>query len=361
LSERPFLRRIHNLRALLPERQCDSALITSPDNLRYLCGFTGSTGALLVDGDQALFAADSRYTQQAASECPDAEIAAIESLSPEEVGKVAARLHSRRIGLEADVLTHASYAAFRRHLPKGARAVATRGLVAKLREIKDEGEIAAIERACQVADRAFEHILSRLKPGVSEMDTMLELEWFLRKQGPGDVAFPSIVASGERSSLPHGRASAKRLAKGEFVTLDFGARIEGYCSDITRTVVLGKASAEQRRVHAAVRDLLDWSIDQIRPGVKGSRLDGRARKRLKAQGFDHAFEHGLGHSLGLTVHDGPLFGRRSKATLADGMVGTVEPGIYVPGWGGVRIEHDVVVTNDGARVLTKAPTELLEL
>lgn len=361
MSERPFPGRLGRLRSALTNRKCDAALITSADNLRYLCGFTGSAGALLVDGRQALFATDSRYTLQAAGECPDTEVVPVDGVSPEEIGRVSERLSAARIALEADALSHSLFAEYRRKLPKRLLTAGLNSLVAPLRQIKDAGEIAVIEKACQLADRAFAHILPFIRPGMRETEVMLELEWFLRREGPADIAFPTIVASGIRSALPHGRASEKRLEKGDYVTLDFGARLNGYCSDITRTVVVGKATPEQRRVHQAVLDLLDWSVDQIRPGIKGADLDDRARKRLIGQGFDHAFSHGLGHGLGLAVHDGPLFGKRSKETLREGMVGTVEPGIYVPGWGGVRIEHDIVVTAEGARVLTHAPCSLIEL
>jgi Xaa-Pro aminopeptidase len=227
--------------------------------------------------------------------------------------------------------------------------------------VKDSEEIACIEAACAAADRAFEYILPFLKPGAIERDVMLELEWYLRKDEGTEIAFDTIVASGPRSALPHGRASLRAMQKGDFVTLDFGARLNQYCSDITRTIVLGEPTDEQRKVYQTVLDALHKGIEAIRPHIAGKDVDAVAREFIREAGYGDYFGHGLGHSLGRNVHDGPSLSPSSEVTLSPGMVTTVEPGIYIPGWGGVRIEQDVLVTESTPRILTHSPTHLLAL
>jgi Xaa-Pro aminopeptidase len=234
-------------------------------------------------------------------------------------------------------------------------------LVSPLRAVKDEEELRRIRHACAIADAAFEQILPLVRPGVIERDLAIELEHFMKKRGAEKEAFDTIVASGPRSALPHGRASARRLEAGDFVTFDFGARWEGYNSDLTRTVVLGRASDEQRKVYMTVLGAQMAALGAIRAGAEAKQVDAVARDRIAAAGYGERFGHGLGHALGREVHDGGGMNSRSEMKLAAGMVLTVEPGIYINGWGGVRIEDDVVVTGEGCEILTHAPKELIEL
>jgi Xaa-Pro aminopeptidase len=237
----------------------------------------------------------------------------------------------------------------------------TENLIESLSVRKDSEEIKHIRKAVRIADKAFSDILDRIKPGVREKDIAFELEYNMRSQGAEGAAFDLIVASGQRSSMPHGVASAKKLRKGDFVTLDFGCFYRGYASDITRTVVLGKATKRQKTIYEVVLAAQKKACKAVRPGLHCSRLDGVAREIIMKAGFGDNFGHGLGHGIGLKVHDNPTLNPRSTDVLLEGMVTTIEPGIYIPNWGGVRIEDDVLVTSSGGQVLSKSPKELLEL
>ncbi len=351
--------RIARTRKRMSEMDLPALLVTRIDNVGWLTGFTGSSGFVLLSQQDAVFATDSRYLTQAKVQCPDYRLELLASSAPDEITGLLEKLEEPKIGFEADHLTVKMHGVYREKLPASIEFVGTGALVDDLRLVKDSGEIAAIEVACALVDRAFTHILPYLKPGAVERDVMLELEWFMRKEGPADIGFDSIVASGPRSALPHGRAADRVMQKGDFVTLDFGARLNEYCSDLTRTVVLGEATDEQRKVYQTVLDAELKAIDAIKPGAAGKDVDAVAREYISQAGYGDYFGHGLGHSLGRSVHDGPGLSTRSEITLAAGMVMTVEPGIYIPDWGGVRIEDDVVVTDDGARVLTHAPKNLL--
>lgn len=353
--------RIARTRASMAELDLPALLLTQMVNIGWISGFTGSSGFVVLTPDRAVFATDSRYVTQAAAQCPDFEQVKLASSAPDEITDLLASLKISRIGFESGHLTYQAYKTYREKLPTEIDFVATDSLIDNLRQIKDAEEIAIIERACALADCAFQHILPYIKPGAVERDVMLELEWFMRKEGGAEVAFDTIVASGPRSALPHGRAADRVIQQGDFVTLDFGARLDGYCSDITRTVVLGAPTEEQRKVYQTVHNALESSIAGIRPGASGKDVDSIARDLIRDAGYGDYFGHGLGHGLGRLVHDGQGFSPRSTATLAEGMVLTVEPGIYIPDWGGVRIEHDVLVTAEGSRVLTHSTTELISL
>jgi len=231
--------------------------------------------------------------------------------------------------------------------------------VDKLRLVKDADEIARLRAAARIADATFEHIQRLFQPEVAEWDLAMEIDFYIRRQG-AYPAFDTIAVSGERTALPHGKPTERRLQKGDFVTVDFGARLDGYCSDMTRTVVIGAASPEQRRLYTAVLDALNRAIEAIRPGVKGKHIDALARQTIESHGLGDYFVHSLGHSVGIAVHDGAGLSFRDKKPLEAGMVLTVEPGVYVPGFGGVRLEQMVLVTPDGCELLTHAPIELQE-
>lgn len=355
----PYVRRIAAVRRVLAEKKLPALLVTDLVNLGWLTGFNGSNGFGLLTPDKAIFATDSRYTEQATHQCKDFQIEKLATSSPDEVVELLKKLGAPAIGFEAENLTVHLFQTYREKLPDEIALTPTTGLIGALRMIKDSDEVRRIEAAVDIADRTWDHIVPFLKPGAVERDVMLEMEWFIRGTCGAEVAFDIIVASGPRSALPHGRASDRTMQLGDFVTLDFGARLDGYNSDITRTVVLGEPTAEQKKVYGVVRDALYGSIEAIRPGVAGKLVDSVGREIIKAAGYGDYFGHGVGHQLGRAVHDGVAFSVRSETTVQEGMVVTVEPGIYIPGWGGVRIEHDVLVTASGAPILDKSLTDLL--
>jgi len=339
----------------------DALLITSTANLYYLTGFTGSFGALLLTPDAERFLTGGIYATQAQSEIPDIPIILNPTLKEfnETLAETAQALGATRLGVESGTSV-AGLQGLRKAMRKaGVRVKPVGAPVDKLRKIKDEYEIARLRDAAALADATFMHIQRLFQPEVAEWDIAMEIDFYLRRQG-AYPAFDTIAVSGERTALPHGKPSERRLQKGDFVTVDFGAKLNGYCSDLTRTVVIGKASAEQRKIYYAVLEALQRCIDAIKPGKRGKQIDALARKVLHKHGLADYFGHGLGHSLGILVHDGSGLSFRDKQPLEAGMVLTVEPGVYVPGFGGVRIEQDVLVTDTGCELLTHAPVELLE-
>lgn len=354
-------RRIELTRAKMAEKQLPALLVSQITNVGWLTGFTGSNGFLLLTADRAIFATDSRYTEQAAQQCAGFELRKLETSAPEEIAGVLIDPGARRIGFESNHLTHHLFETYRDKLPADFELVPTDRLVDDLRLVKDSEEISRIGAACSRTDEAFHYILPFLKPGAVERDVALELEWYFRKTCGVENAFEIIVLSGAHGALPHGKPSNKRMEAGDFVTLDFGARIEGYNADLTRTVALGSITDEQRKVYQVVRDAEQMGIDALVPGAEGKVVDALARDFIATQGYGDYFGHGLGHSLGRAVHDGMGLGKRSDITLAPGMVMTVEPGIYIPGWGGVRIEDDVLITDSTPRLLTHSPKDLLIL
>ncbi|MEP6754779.1 MAG: aminopeptidase P family protein [Chthonomonadales bacterium] len=354
-------KRIDDLRTAIATIELDAILVTGIDSVRRWTGFTGSSGALVVTATQAVFATDSRYTTVAEEQCPGFDLHLVAKPMPEELAAIVQAAGAKRVGFEDNIITAKMFSRYQEVFGDGVKLIPVGSLIDNLRLVKDEDEIAAVKRACAVADQTWHHILPYLSPGAIERDVMLELEWYIRKSCRAEVAFDTIVASGARSALPHGRPSEKVFEAGDFVTLDFGARVDGYNSDITRTVVLGPASDEQRKVYTTVREALYKSIEAIKPDVTGKSIDAVGRDLITTAGYGEYFGHGLGHSLGRAVHDGEGLSTRSSITLQTGMIMTVEPGIYIPDWGGVRIEHDVVVTDSGCIQLDKSATELLEL
>jgi len=344
-------------RGYLAASGVDALLILKTENRRYVTGFTGSAGLALITGTDVLLAVDSRYEEQAAAEAPGA---AVIRGGRDPLAALAGAVEGRglgRIGFESEFVPYAQVVRLREKLAP-ADLVAL-GDVDRLRWVKDPSEVAAIARAAEIADAAYLRLLERLRPGTSERDAALELETLMRRAGADRVAFPSVLASGLRSALPHGLATDRVMGPGEFVTLDFGAVWAGYCADCTRTVVLGNADERQRRVHGVVQDAQRRALQMIRPGVACRDVDAAARSVIAEAGYGEAFGHSLGHGVGLEVHEGPRLSPQEEAALDAGMVVTVEPGIYLPGWGGVRIEDTVVVTPEGCRILTHAPKGLL--
>jgi len=354
----PKVDRLERALRRLGEERLDALVVLKAETRTYLTGFTGSAGIAVLAPARSTLLVDFRYEEQAAAEATGWSVQRVSNLL-EGLDAFLQGLGAARVGLEADTVTVAQW----RKLEGGAggrELVALEGLD-RLRWRKDPEELALIRRAARIADDAYAAILSQVRPGVTEGELAAELEYRMRRAGGERAAFETIVASGPRSALPHGRASDRRLGRGDVVTVDFGAVVGGYHSDCTRTFVLGAASAEQREVYAVVREALEVAEAGIRPGLTGRQADALARERIAAAGYGEAFGHGLGHGVGLAVHEGPTLSPREEAVLEAGVVVTIEPGIYRPGWGGVRIEDLVVLEDDGPRPLTSLPRELLEL
>jgi Xaa-Pro aminopeptidase len=352
-------RRLETVRRKLGtlERRPGAVVVTGECNRRYLTGFTGSSGAAVVSATRAVLVTDFRYLTQAKAECPGWEIVRQGPVLLDTVAEVVVGFGEERVGFERDHATFALYEDLSSRL-KGFELIPVAGLVDSVREIKEEEEIDAIREAALLTDRALGEILPFIKPGVSEMDIALELEYRMRKLGADGVAFPAIVASGPRSALPHGRASKKRLAPGELVTVDTGAVVGGYCSDLTRTFALGPVMGEQEKVYRLVLEAQLAALEACRPGRAGKEIDQVARDVISARGHGDHFGHGLGHGVGLAVHEGPRLSPTSDQVIEAGHVVTVEPGVYIEGWGGVRIEDLVAVRADGVEILSTFPKEL---
>lgn len=355
--------RLTRLHAAMEKQGLDAMIVLRPENRRYLSGFTGSAGVLLVTLDEAVFLTDFRYTQQAQAQCPHCRIVEYPNgANPNTtVFELLKDKGVKRLGFESDTVTYVQYGTYEQTFV-GVELVPAAGLVEELRLYKDEQELTILRAAAKVADDAFAHILTVLKPGLTERDVSLELEMFMRKAGADSSAFDIIVASGHRSALPHGRASDKVIEKGDFVKMDFGAYYHGYNSDLTRTVVLGQPSEKQLEVYHTVLEAQLHAIANIKAGMTGREADALARDIIAAKGYGDHFGHSLGHGLGMLVHEAPSLSQlRGDQVLEPGMVVTVEPGIYLPEWGGVRIEDDIVITDNGNEVLTKSTKQLLIL
>ncbi|UCC82310.1 MAG: aminopeptidase P family protein [Gemmatimonadota bacterium] len=352
--DNPAARRLARVRAGLAERQLDGLLVSHIPNLRYLTGFSGSSGWLLLDGERAILITDGRYETQAQQELPDD--AGFELLVLHDkvlaglADKAAHEFAGRRLGLEAN---HVAVDQWQR-LRDDDGAVDWRsisGLVEEVRAQKDEGEIELVRKAAETAAAALADTLPLVQPGTREVDIAAELEYRMRRHGAEGAAFETIVASGERSALPHAATSECPIQEGDLLLIDFGARWRGYCSDLTRTFVVGQADARQREVYDLVLAAHEAACSALRVGALGSEVDAQARRSFEAAGLEERFPHSTGHGLGLEVHEGPRLGRHSEERLRPGTVVTVEPGLYFPGWGGIRIEDDLLVTAEGATAL----------
>lgn len=340
--------------ALLEPLELDALYITRPENVRYLTGFPHPEDAqVLIAPEGAFLLTDPRYPEAERESRIPARV-----LKREEREALFRDLRGR-VGFEAEHLPYAALERLQELSP--AEWVPTKGVVERLRLKKSPEEVARIRQAQALAERALERALALLRPGVEEREVALEIEFFLRKEGAEGVAFPPIVASGARGALPHAGASEKRLEPGELITLDLGAKVAGYHSDMTRTVALGKPSPEMRRVYEAVQEALEVALQGLKPGRTGKEVDALAREALGRHGLDRYFVHSLGHGVGLAVHEGPGLSPYTEEVLEPGMVVTVEPGVYLPGVGGVRIEELVLITEDGIELLSRFPRGYLEV
>ena len=351
--------RIARLRALLTEKIVDAVLVTKEENVHYFSGFRGDSTALLVTHERLLLITDSRYTEQAAVQAPLYEIVEQRDGLYRKAAELAADAGAVVLGFEGGALVYDHVVKLRELL--GEISLDTPLHLDPLRQVKDADELVLIRRACEIADEGFAHILSYIQPGMTEMKVAAELEHHMRMLGSERPAFQTIIASGVRGSLPHGVASDKVIARGELVTMDFGAVCAGYHSDITRTICVGRADARQRELYDAVLTAQQRALAALRPGVTGIEVDRVARDCLADHELDQYFGHGLGHSLGLEIHEEPRLSKAGKDMMQPNMLITDEPGVYIPGWGGIRIEDTVLITADGAEALTHAPKEFIEI
>lgn len=355
------MKRVDNLLSVLKEQGLNGMFIIKDANIRYLSGFTGSDSFMVISQECKVFITDSRYTEQAEKECPGFEVVKWRSPNPdlpETLKSICSRFGIRRLGFEKNCVNVDLYERLKAGLGD-VEFTGTLGLAERIRRVKDSGEIECIKKAADIADEAFHEILKYIRPGVSERDIERELAYLIRKNGADDIGFPIIAASGNNSSMPHAVPSDKLVEYGDFITLDFGSMYKGYKSDMTRTIAVGKTNEEQRRIYEIVKSSLEESKKTVKAGVDGKTPDRRAREVIIAEGVKEIFEYGVGHGVGLEIHEDPFMSPKCPLTLETGNVVTVEPGIYIPGWGGVRIEDTVVVTEDGCDVITKSPRELI--
>jgi Xaa-Pro aminopeptidase len=364
--------RIHRLRLSFSALRSDALLVTHLPNIRYLCGFTGSAAILLVEHSRATLFTDSRYTLQARQEVRDATtVIALHGL----LGAVGEALKgcrgNIRLGFAPAQLTVAEKDALQTAIGARLRWLAAPGLIERLRAVKDAAELALMRRSARLISEVWTAAVRNVKPGISELAVAADIERGMKLQGASGPSFETIVASGARSAWPHARPTPKLLRKNELVVLDQGAILRDYCSDMTRTVFLGRSAvgaragvrsnSKVRSLYAAVLEAQEAAIAAIRPGISAATVDAAARKVFKRLGLDRYFTHSTGHGLGLEIHEMPRLGRAEEAVLEQGMVVTVEPGVYIESLGGIRIEDEVLVTSRGAEVLTSASREFLEL
>jgi Xaa-Pro aminopeptidase len=335
----------------------DSLLVTHLPDVRYLSGFTGSSGAVAIAGGRATLFTDGRYTTQAKAEVRGMRVVIDKTAPAKQATEWLAGLGAERCAFDASVTTVAALETMRGSLPAKLRRaffVSTERLVARIREVKDADEIASMRKAASLGCKLFEGVLKHIVPGAAEIEVAAQLELLARRGGAEAMSFETIVASGERSALPHGRATLTKLPKRGFVTLDFGVLLNGYCSDMTRTVHLGKGGQRERDVYHSVLEAQKAAVAMVAPGVTCGDVDEAARSVLREAGLEKAFSHSTGHGVGLEIHEGPRVATKQKQVLQTGMVITIEPGAYLAGEFGIRIEDMVLVTAKGHDVLTAA-------
>lgn len=349
------MERITRIRERLQAEGADVFLVSNPVNRRYLTGFTGSAGLVWISSTKQAILTDFRYVEQVKAECPDWELIRIETYN-ETLKELIEAEQVKQIAFEQDHVTVQQLTDWQDKLPTEFKGVS--GWVQELRMIKTDEEIEHIRRAAQIGDEAFAELLPTLRSGMTEREIALELEFLMRKAGASGTSFNPIVASGPQSALPHARPGERILSYGDFVVFDFGCVVNGYCSDMTRTIVVGEPEEQHLLIYDLVYKAQVESLKAVGPGKTGAEIDAIARDIISEAGYGDNFGHGLGHSVGLEIHENPRLSKTDQTVLRPGMVVTVEPGVYIPGFGGVRIEDLVVVTEDGHEVLTSTFKEL---
>lgn len=349
--------RIQRLREVLKERELDAMIVTDLYNLRYLANFTGSTGLAVITHEEAVFVTDFRYTRQASEQAVGFTIRQNKGYIFEEVNNYLNEKGLKRVGFEADEMRVSTYLWIKENFT--AELVATRDVIETLRQLKEPAELETIKEACAITDEAFAYILTYVKPGMTEIQVANELERFLKTKGATAMSFETIVASGVRSSMPHGVASDKVIEDGDIVTLDFGCYYKGYSSDMTRTFAVGSVDPKLEEIYHIVLEAHEIVNRHAKAGMTGKEIDALARDYITEKGYGEYFGHSLGHGLGLNVHELPGVNFRNEEPIAAGAVITNEPGIYIDGLGGVRIEDDLLVTDTGVISLNKSPKHLI--
>jgi Xaa-Pro aminopeptidase len=344
----------------LGEEKLDGFVVTHPANLRYLCGYTGSNGLLLFLDGRRVFFTDGRYTEQAHEEVKGARIVISQGPLVKEAAKILSKAKAT-LGFEADLTTVQAAQQMKSEAGRQIRWKATAGLIMQQRMIKDSEELKLIREAVKLGAKVYEQAAQAIRPGVSESEVAGNLEFAARKAGADGMSFETIVAAGKRSALPHGKASQQAIPKRGFVVVDSGVILRGYCSDMTRTVYVGRAGRVEHGWYEAVLEAQLVGISTVRAGIKASTVDDAARAVLRKAKLDRYFTHSTGHGVGLEIHEPPRIGNRQDEKLAAGMVVTIEPGVYLPGMGGIRIEDMVVVTEKGCEVLTPVGKEFTEI
>ena len=341
----------------LNENNLDAVLITDEYNMKYLSG-ANFEGCFFGSKEQNYILTDSRYTEVAERDAKDAIVITATKSYYDVVKELVEKHNVARLGFEDLHLTFAHYCKFNE---SGAELIPLGDAINTFRQIKDEYELECLAIAESIGDKAFDHVLGIIKPGMTEMDIAIEIELAMKRNGADNLSFDTIVASGINGSMPHAVPGQKRVEVGELITMDFGCKYKGYCSDMTRTVMLGKANEKQREIYNVVLEAQLKALDGIHAGVKGKDIDKIARDVITEHGYGKYFGHGLGHSVGLFIHEGPNLSPKEERIIEENMIETVEPGIYIPNFGGVRIEDMVAVTKDGHRNFAKSPKELIEL
>jgi Xaa-Pro aminopeptidase len=358
-----MISRVDTLRARFAALGVDAFLVTFGPHLRYLSGFSGSAGAGLVTARGLHFFTDGRYAEQITKEVRSGwkhHVSPASGSLFQLIRDSGTVRNGMRVGFDGNTLLYQEFRTLRKLFP-AARFLPKADVIEPIAAVKDDAEIRAIRKAVAITDRTFGDILPMIKPGVRESEIAAEISYRQRRHGAEKDAFDTIAASGPRSALPHGHASSRKIARGELLTLDFGCVVDGYHSDMTRTVGVGRLPAEAKKIYALVLEAQAAAVDAARAGMKTRDLDATARTIIDAAGHEKHFQHSLGHGIGLQIHEAPRISVQSRAVLEAGNVVTIEPGVYIPGLGGVRIEDDVVIGETGCRVLTRSPKELVIL
>ena len=352
--------RLDALRTRFESSEIDGILIGSDENRRYVSGFSGTAGNLIITADAAVLATDFRYIEQAGQQAPDFRVLRIAGGGSDWLTNLLKELGIHRLGFESQHMTVATHERLSKNLAEagngdGVSLVPTAGLVEELRSVKDEAEMASLQRAIDISDKAFEEVSKTLKDGVTEREVAWMLERTMRELGADSVSFETIVAAGPNAALPHHRADDTPLRDGQPLIIDMGARYQGYCSDLSRSLCIGHEDDTFREVYTTVLRAQQTAIENVRSGMTAGEADGLARAVIEEAGYGDKFGHSLGHGVGLEIHERPGVGPNSPVVLEDGMPFTIEPGIYISGWGGVRIEDIVVLEQGRARVISHAP------